>query len=374
MENLQDKRVAIIGTGATAVQCIPALAQDSMELYVFQRTPSAVDVRNNGPIDPDWFRVIATPGWQDRYMRNFATNWEGVYGRPGPDVEVENLFPGDGFAEIGRRIRAAMHSVPPSEITPESIAAAVEDSDDREMEAIRARVDTVVTSPETAERLKAWYGRLCKRPCYHDEYLQAINRPNTHLVDTDGQGIERITKGGVVANGVEYEVDCIIYASGFDFAVDILYGLKFDVIGRDDRSLAKEWADGPKTLHGMHVAGFPNLFVVQLAQGSFFGSSVPVNWTDTAKTIAAVTKESLDRSSKVVVPAEHAQSEWVGMVVRDGQAFGVESCTPGYYNNEGAGPGPNGQLFTGDPRGPLAFFNYIDEWRKSGDFDGLHFE
>jgi cyclohexanone monooxygenase len=374
MGNLGNKRVAIIGTGATAVQCIPALARDSMELYVFQRTPSAVDVRGNGPIDPERFRSIATPQWQDRYLDNFAMNWEGVFGRPGPDVEVENLFPGDGFTEIGRRIRAAMHSVPASEMTPERLADAVQESDDAEMEAIRARVDAVIAGHETAERLKAWYGRLCKRPCYHDDYLPAFNRPNTHLVDTDGKGIERITKSGVVANGVEYEVDCIVYASGFDYAVDILYGLKFDVVGREGLNLSKEWADGPKTLHGMHAAGFPNLFVVQLAQGSFFGSSVPINWTDTAKTIAAVTKEALERGSKAVVPAEQAQGAWVDMIVRDGQVWGAEACTPGYYNNEGAGPGPNGKLFTGDPRGSLAFFTYIDEWRTSRNFEGLQFD
>ena len=206
MDKLADKRVGIIGTGATAVQCVPHLARACKELYVFQRTPSSVDVRDNPPTDPEWFAEIATPGWQQRWLENFTANQTGG--------SAEEDLVQDGWTDLSRRIRARIMDLPPEELTPANMMAAFEDSDFEKMEEIRARVDAIVEDPETAAKLKAWYRQLCKRPCFHDEYLQAFNAPGTHLVDTDGKGVERITENGVVVAGVEYEVDCIIYASG----------------------------------------------------------------------------------------------------------------------------------------------------------------
>ena len=203
MEKLGDKRVAIIGTGATAVQCIPHLATACRELYVFQRTPSSVDARDNRPTDPDWLAEIATPGWQRRWLENFTATQSGMVM---PDVDLVM----DGWTDLARRIRDKIMALPPDEFTPENMLAAFEDSDFEKMSEIRARVDSIVKDPETAQGLKAWYRQLCKRPCFHDEYLQAYNEPGTHLVDTDGKGVERITETGVVVAGVEYPVDCII--------------------------------------------------------------------------------------------------------------------------------------------------------------------
>ncbi|HJR26723.1 MAG TPA: NAD(P)/FAD-dependent oxidoreductase, partial [Acidimicrobiales bacterium] len=205
MTGLADKRVALIGTGATSVQCVPHLARACGELYVCQRTPSSVDVRDNHPIDPDWFDEIATPGWQQRWIENFTANQTATL--------VDEDLVQDGWTELVGRMKARFMSLPPEEMTPEGILAALEDADFEKMEEIRNRVNTIVEDGDTAEKLKAWYRQLCKRPCFHDEYLQAFNEPNVHLVDTDGQGVERITERGVVVAGVEYEVDCIIYAS-----------------------------------------------------------------------------------------------------------------------------------------------------------------
>ena len=186
MEKLVDKRVAIIGTGATSVQAVPHLARACKELYVFQRTPSSVDVRANAPIDPDWFADIATPGWQQRWLENFTANQAG-------GTAEEDLVQ-DGWTDLSRRIRAKISLLPREGLTPQKMLAAYEDSDFEKMEEIRARVDAIVEDQEAAQKLKAWYRQLCKRPCFHDTYLQAFNAPGAHLIDTDGKGVEKITE------------------------------------------------------------------------------------------------------------------------------------------------------------------------------------
>jgi len=148
LEKLADKRVAIIGTGATAVQCIPHLARTAKALYVFQRTPSSVDVRDNRPIDPDWFASIATPGWQQRWLENFTENQAG--GNAAEDLVQ------DGWTDLARRIRERILELPPEQRTPEGMLAAWEDSDFEKMEEIRARAEAIVEDPGTAEALKAW--------------------------------------------------------------------------------------------------------------------------------------------------------------------------------------------------------------------------
>ncbi|MGH3265730.1 MAG: flavin-containing monooxygenase, partial [Trebonia sp.] len=198
MDRLGEARVAVIGTGATAVQCVPHLARACRELYVFQRTPSSVDVRDNRPTDPSWFAGIAAPGWQQRWLENFAANQTG--GAAEQDLVM------DGWTEISRRVKAKLTSLPPGEMTLDGLAVALEEADFEKMEQIRARCDAVVKDRATAQALKAWYRQLCKRPCFHDEYLHAFNVPGTHLVDTDGKGVERVTAAGVVAAGREYPV------------------------------------------------------------------------------------------------------------------------------------------------------------------------
>ncbi|MFE3002060.1 flavin-containing monooxygenase [Nocardia sp. NPDC059246] len=370
LQNLADKVVAVIGTGATGVQVIPKLARDAGELFVFQRTPSGVDARNNAPIDPDWFESIATPGWQQRLQDNYVANWEGIFGRPGPDVEVKNLLEDNGFYPIAQRIRSAIHSVPPEEFSLERMITAIESVDDAAMEEIRARIGRIVEDQETAARLQPWYRQLCKRPCFHDEYLPSFNRPNTHLIDTDGKGVERITSRGVVANGIEYEVDCIVYASGFEHALSTLRSLTFEVIGRDKVSLAQEWADGTKTLHGMHVHNFPNLFIVQLAQAAFFGLNATSGWNDTAKTIGTVVGHAVSNGYREVENTQEAQDAWVELHLAQGASWGADECTPGYYNMEGQQADPS---IVGYPAGTAAFFAYIEQWRASGEFESLKF-
>jgi len=364
MHRLADKRVGIIGTGATAVQCVPHLSRDCRELYVFQRTPSSVDVRNNHPIDPNWFADVATPGWQQRWLENFTDNQSG--GNADEDLVQ------DGWTDIARRVRARIAALPPEDRSLAGMVAAFEESDFEKMEEIRARAEAVVRDRDTAQKLKAWYRQLCKRPCFHDEYLQAFNNPNTHLVDTDGQGVTRITATGVVAAGRDYEIDCIIYASGFEVGTPYTRRAGFEVTGRGGGTLSEYWAGGMRTLHGIHVRGFPNLLFVQPTQGANLISNVPHNIVDSARTIAVTVRHAVDNGLAAVEPSQEAENAWVELL-QSGPAsmIGGPDCTPGYYNNEGHDAG----LFLGRgyPYGASAYFSYIDKWRASGTFDGLEF-
>jgi cyclohexanone monooxygenase len=364
MRELADKRVGIIGTGATAVQCVPHLSRDARELYVFQRTPSSVDVRDNHPIDPRWFAEVATPGWQQRWLENFTANQAG-------GTADEDLVR-DGWTDIARRIRARIAALPPEDLNPAAMIAAYEESDFEKMEEIRARADAVVRDPDTAGKLKAWYRQLCKRPCFHDEYLQAFNHPNTHLVDTDGKGAERITETGVVVGDRAYELDCLIYGSGFEVGTPYARRAGFEVTGRGGGTLSEYWAGGMRTLHGIHVRGFPNLLFVQPTQGANLISNVPHNIVDSARTIAVTIRHALDHGFGTVEPSAGAEDAWVELLLSGpGSMIGGPDCTPGYYNNEGQDTGAF--LGRGYPYGPSAYFAYIDKWRASGTFDGLEF-
>jgi cation diffusion facilitator CzcD-associated flavoprotein CzcO len=366
MTGLSDKRVGIIGTGATAVQCVPHLARACKELYVFQRTPSSVDVRDNRPTDPEWFATIATPGWQKRWLENFTANQTG-------DLSQEDLVM-DGWTDLSRRIRSRIADLPREGLTIEAMLEAYEDADHEKMEEIRARVDTLVEDPETAQKLKAWYRQLCKRPCFHDAYLQAFNEPGTTLVDTDGRGVERITETGVVVAGVEYEVDCLIYASGFEVGTEYTRRAGYDATGRDGLTLSAYWAEGMRTLHGTHVHGFPNLFIVQPTQGANLISNVPHNLTEAGATIAAVVRHALDHGHRQVEVTKEAEDAWIELLLSGpGMTIGSQDCTPGYYNNEGQDPGPRARLNVGYPHGAMAYFRYLEQWRSSGDFEGLEF-
>ena len=365
-DKLAGKRVGIIGTGATAVQCVPHLAGACRELYVFQRTPSSVDVRNNHPIDPDWFADIATPGWQQRWLENFTHNQTG---QPAAEDLVQ-----DGWTDLARRMWAKIGTLPPEEMNPAGMLAVLEESDFEKMEEIRARADAVVQDPDTAQKLKAWYRQLCKRPCFHEEYLQAFNDPGTHLVDTDGKGVEKITETGVVVAGREYELDCIIYASGFEVGTAFTRRSGYDLTGRDGRTLSGYWADGMRTLHGIHVHGFPNAFIVQPFQAANLISNVPHNLVDSARTMATIIRHTLDGGLGAVEVTQDAEQAWLELLhTGPGGTLGGPDCTPGYYNNEGQELGASQWLPRGYPYGASAYFVYIDKWRKSGTFDGLEF-
>jgi cyclohexanone monooxygenase len=359
---LHDKRVGIIGTGATAVQCVPHLGESAAHLYVFQRTPSSIDVRANRPTDPEWARSLE-PGWQQARMNNFQVLTAGGY-------QEEDLV-NDGWTDVIRKLLSMMLADESPDLSPEAVARTLELADFTKMEEIRARVDSIVKDPATAEALKPYYRQFCKRPCFHDSYLQTFNRENVTLVDTQGMGVERITEDGVVVAGEEVPLDCLIYATGFEVGTDYARRAGFELVGRKGVTLSQHWAQGIRTLHGLHIHGFPNCFMLSIAQ-SGFTVNFPHMINEQAKHAAYVIARALEDDIASLEATEAAETEWVDAVVQFGDRTieFAEQCTPGYYNNEGqptAATRQSGFYFGG----PLEFTEILEAWRNEGRMQGL---
>jgi cation diffusion facilitator CzcD-associated flavoprotein CzcO len=367
LTGLADKRVGIIGTGATAIQCVPHLGEWAKELHVFQRTPSSVDVRNNAETDPEWVKTL-TPGWQKRRRDNFNTMVSGG--------EAEEDLVKDGWTDIFRNLQnAALRDASQKlgrRLTSEERGELLALFDYRKMNQVRARVDAIVKDPETAAALKPWYRQFCKRPCFHDEYLQTFNRPNVKLVDTHGKGVERLTETGVVANGAEYPVDCLIFATGFEVGTSYTRRSGYEIVGRGGVTLSEHWADGLRTLHGLTANGFPNCFFLGFTQGAIT-ISVPQALYEQAEHVTYIVGEAKARGAEVVEPTPEAVDAYVKEVrslARLGLRFYME-CTPGYYNSEGAAGNRQGFFSDMYGAGPLKFFEVLKAWRDAGTLPGL---
>jgi cation diffusion facilitator CzcD-associated flavoprotein CzcO len=363
LSGLRNKRVGIIGTGATAVQCVPHVGETAGALYVFQRTPSSIDVRNNKPTDPAWAAALA-PGWHQNRMDNFNILVSGGH-------QDEDLV-ADGWTDIIRnlgvvaRLRATRQSG--QTMSAEEL---VQLADFRKMEQIRARVDAVVADAATAESLKPYYNQFCKRPCFHDEYLATFNRPGVTLVDTGGKGVERITAQGVIAGGKLYELDCLIFATGFEVGTAFQRRAGYEIYGRDGLSLTEKWQDGARTLHGLHAHGFPNCFIMSIVQ-SGFTANYPHLLNEQANHIAHIIGHCARHGVARVEATAAAEQAWLDIILKlavNRQKY-FEECTPGYYNNEGK---PSARAASNAPygAGSMAFFKVLADWRARGEFGGL---
>ena len=361
LNKLADKRVAVIGTGATAVQCVPHVGESAKSLHVFQRTPSSIDRRDNRPTDPEWAASLE-PGWQKERMENFNILCSG-------GVVEEDLVK-DGWTEIIRNL-ISMANYRGKDTNWEEVPKLMELADFQKMEQIRSRAETLVDDRETAESLKPWYRQFCKRPCFHDSYLQTFNRDSVSLVDTDGKGVESITEKGVVANGVEYEVDCIIFATGFEVGTGYTRRAGYNVIGRESVSLEEKWSDGMRTLHGIHTHGFPNLFIISNSQAGFT-TNFPHAMDETAQHIGYILDQCKQNGIRSVEATKDAEDEWVEHIIsvaRFGADF-QEACTPGYYNNEGQ-PNPKSVQNGAYGKGSRPYFRITKAWREEGSMAGL---
>ncbi|HEX2591123.1 MAG TPA: hypothetical protein VHL34_06490, partial [Rhizomicrobium sp.] len=244
-------------------------------------------------------------------------------------------------------------------------------ADYRKMNQVRARVDSIVKDPETAALLKPWYRQFCKRPCFHDEYLQTYNRPNVHLVDTHGKGVERMTENAVFANGTEYPLDCLIFATGFEVGTSYTRRAGYDIIGRGGRTLSEHWCDGLRTLHGLTTAGFPNCFFLGFTQGAIT-ISVPQALNEQANHVTHIVTQAKARGVEAIEPSTEAQDAYV-KEVRELAKMGLrfyQECTPGYYNSEGASGNRAGFFSDMYGAGPLRFFEVLQEWRDA-DMPGM---
>ncbi len=360
LTKLADKKVAVIGTGATGIQVIPMVARDAEQLLVFQRTPSSVDVRDNRPTDPDWAASLQ-PGWQQERMENFLAQ---VSGEP-----VEQDLIQDGWTSTAQLQRKMISGAVDTSISAEERERLDELVDFRKMNAIRDRVSDVVTDPATAELLKPWYRYMCKRPTFSDFYLEAFNRPNVTLVDTaDFGGITRMTENSIVVGDVEYEVDCVIFATGFEVGVSGVTSGALPVTGRDGRTLLETWSRGPRTLHGFYTHGFPNLFHLGALQNANSVNFVHI-LLEQANHIAAVIAKGREAGADFIEPTAAAEDQWCRTIQErstDNRKFQAE-CTPGYYNREGNPPPVS---FSYGP-GPVAFHRLLKKWREEEILDVL---
>jgi cyclohexanone monooxygenase len=366
LDRLADKKVAIVGTGASAVQAIPYLARYAKHLYVLQRTPPTIDERPNPPTDPDWYRSQA-PGWQNERQRNFHR------------AAVEGLGPGESdlicdiWTEINRNLADEFNREGWPQSMEEHLARR-EAMDFRVMERMRRRVDSIVKDPATADALKPWFYFNCKRPLSNDDYYESFNRPNVTLFDvSETRGVERMSEHGFVHQGQEYEIDCLIAASGFEVTSDLdrRWGIK-TVEGRGGLSLYDHWADGYRTLHGAMTHGFPNQFFTGYLQGGFYATTVH-QFSRQGFHIAHIIKDALDRGVTSVEPTEQAQDEWVA--TKRASAIDISylqrECPPSYFNNDG--DLTKNRWYLGESYGPGwdAFEKMMEDWRRAGTLDGL---
>ena len=362
LSKLKGKRIGIIGTGATAVQCVPHLGASADQLFVFQRTPSSIDVRNNRPTDLQWAASLE-PGWQKERMNNFNALVSGGFA----EVDLVN----DGWTDIIGNLLIRLRQDASPDLSPEGLARNLELADFEKMEQIRSRVENIVSDPSTAEHLKPWYRQFCKRPCFHDDYLATFNRPTVELIDTDGLGVDCVSEKGVVVKGVEYEVDCLIYATGFEVGTNFSRRAGYEIYGIGGKSLTEHWQDGARTFHGFHSHGFPNCFIVSGVQ-SGFTVNFPHMLEEQARHIAHILEHAQTNDIKRIEVTEESEEWWVERIISLSQnniQF-LESCTPGYYNNEGK-PAARGVQSGSYGGGPVAFVQVLEQWRAEGDMRGL---
>ena len=390
LDNLKDKKIAIIGTGATAVQCVPHLGAGAEQLYVFQRTPSSIDVRNNQPTDPDWIST-QKEGWHDERRKNFETLLTGG--------QVKEDLVSDGWTEAFRLLFGSLREKAPSNMQMAAWAAksifssemykkgfksymtdkameamdirnAMQMADFQKMEQVRARAQEVVKDEKTAESLKPYYNQFCKRPCFHDEYLDTFNRPNVELVDTDGKGLEEISENGIVFNGKEYEVDCIIFATGFEVGTEYSRRAGYQIHGVDGKTVTQKWQNGLATFHGMHSRGFPNAFFFGPAQ-SGFTATYTYSLDEQSIHLAYILEKIIDKGATRVEASQEAEEQWIQTIIEKARltADFQENCTPGYYNNEGKiNQTPQNNTYGG---GPIEFFSLMKKWRSKDSLEGL---
>lgn len=361
LDRLKDKRVGFVGTGATALQCIPPLGHSAKHLYLLQRTPSTVGIRNNRPVNS---QAVARfePGWQKRWRENFTKI---NFGAP-----VEEDLIGDGWTDLFSELLASPRY---KGLSGEALQLEMDRVDFEKMEKIRQRINSIVKDPDTAELLKPYYNYLCKRPGFHDEYLHAFNLPNVTLIDTQGAGIERVFEDGVVAGGQKYELDCLIFGTGFETEVTGRLRLLFEVTGKNGLSLMEKWKDGLATLHGLTTGGFPNLFLIPGFNSQAVVTPNVVHMIlEYAEHIAFIAKAVRDGDADVFEVTKEAEDEWVRTIIDrriDRTAF-LEACTPGRNNYEGnitARPIQN-TVFGG---GPVEYFEILKTWRETGKLPGL---
>ncbi|KAF1970487.1 FAD/NAD(P)-binding domain-containing protein [Bimuria novae-zelandiae CBS 107.79] len=365
---IPDKRVAIIGTGATATQTVPHVARWAKHLYVVQRTPASLAQREQRETDPEWFRksVASSKGWQRGRLRNFHQHFT-LEQPPAINMVDDEWMRGPGI------------EIP-------SYLEKLQNIDLPRLESIRKRVEDEVSDPAVAEVLKPWYPSWCKRPLFHDEYLSTFNRENITIVDTEGKGTDSLTTDSIVVGDQSYPVDIVIFATGFrpPFIGSPAEKANVSIVGRNDISMSEEWArNGPSTLHGVLDHNFPNLFL----SGPWQASNSP-NYAYTpdfmakhSANIFAEAKRRADGKPFTVTVTKAAAEDWaMQMIMHSFPGAAVLGCTPGYINIEGQldrAP-PEQQMIMARSgvwgHGFESYARAVEEWYEKGNWQDIEVE
>ena len=321
-------------------------------------TPCSVGVRGNKPTDPIWAKSLK-PGWQAHRTVNFNNLCNGM-------KEEQDLI-NDGWTDLLPDIFGQQDP----DLSPDEAAAARQLVDYQKMETVRARIDKEVHNPTTAESLKPWYNAMCKRPCFHDEYLPAFNRRNVHLVDTKGKSLRGVDETGILANGEHYPVDLLVYATGFEHSTSFSHRANLEIYGRNGVSLTEAWKEGPRTMHGWSARNFPNCFFIHNIQATLTPNFVHAA-SETATQLAYIVSECQRRGIKSVEPSPDAEEEWVNTIVELAakRLQFLAECTPGYYNNEGE-VNLLAARESGYGGGAPAFMKLMRDWRDEGSLKGM---
>ncbi|MEM6484689.1 MAG: NAD(P)/FAD-dependent oxidoreductase [Pseudomonadota bacterium] len=297
------KRVAVIGTGATAVQCIPLIALQAKQLTVFQRTPTYCIPARNGHVEPE---VVA-----DRKNRAHEIREKIKHSFFGFEHEFQEKPIFEATTEEREAVFQQMWDQGGFAYWLGNYSEMYFDEDANRIvsEFLHKQIRAIVHDSETAEKLVPKYAFGTKRSPLETNYYDVFNKANVRLIDATADGpIEHVTESGIVAAGEEHQFDIIVYATGFDAMTGALR--KMNIVGRDGAQLNEQWSDGPHTYLGLMVADFPNLFTVTGPQSPSAFSNVPVSIEQHVEMISGILVHLRDRGLALVEPTHDAQSNW----------------------------------------------------------------
>jgi cyclohexanone monooxygenase len=304
--DLSDQRVAVIGTGSSAIQAIPVIAEQAAHLTVFQRTPNYSIPSRNQPMSDDystsWKTDYASHREQARHSRNgILQNLNDQSALDVDEAERAAIYE-QRWKDGGTYFVAAFNDL-----------AVNQSSNDTAAQFVRAKIRETVKDPQVAEMLCPYdYPIGTKRICVDTHYFETFNRDNVTLVDIRKTPISRVDTAGVVTGEERYEVDALVVATGFDAMTGAMTAV--DIKGRDDRRLAQEWADGPQTYLGLMCEGFPNLFMVTGPGSPSVLSNMIVSIEQHVDWITDCIAHLQSSNQTTLEPTRQAQDAWVAHV------------------------------------------------------------
>jgi cyclohexanone monooxygenase len=301
------QRVGVIGTGSSAIQSIPLIAQQAAHLTVFQRTPNYSIPAQNRPLDRQFINHTkahyAELRAQNRqqpaaFGANYPRRTDSVLTASSQERQrrFEEYWAHGGFMFLGAFGDIAI------DMRANAIAA----------EFVRNKIRSIVNDPETAERLCPTTVLGCKRLCADTGYFETYNRPNVELVDVSRHPIERITPDGIVTNGRNYPLDSIVFATGFDAMTGAL--LRCDIRGENAVTLREQWAAGPRTYLGLMTVGFPNLFMITGPGSPSVLANMITGVEQHADYIARFIDWADSKGIRAIQPESAAENEWLDIV------------------------------------------------------------